>query len=95
MAITTAVFVRDSRSYEEGLKSMASKVRVQAGTESGADLRPAISKHAKEHICSLVECRATDGARLVLDGLGIKVSSNFFGECVTQKAKWRLVQTGL
>ncbi len=60
------------------MKSIASKVRLKAGTQSGADLGPAISKQAKEHICSLVECGATDGARLVLDGLGIKVSWNFF-----------------
>jgi malonate-semialdehyde dehydrogenase (acetylating)/methylmalonate-semialdehyde dehydrogenase len=95
MAITTAVFLKDSRSYEQGLESMASKVRVIAGTESGGVLGPAISKQAKEHICSLVECGATDGAKLVLDGWGIKLSWNVFCEGVTQKAEWRLVKTGL
>ncbi|CAK9857288.1 unnamed protein product [Sphagnum jensenii] len=63
MAITTAVFLKDSRSYEQGLESMASKVRVIAGTESGGGLGPAISKQAKEH------------AKLVLDGWGIKPNS--------------------
>ncbi len=55
-----------------------SKLRVTAGTEPGADLGPVINKHAQECICSLVECGATDGDRLVLDGKGMKVSWNFF-----------------
>jgi malonate-semialdehyde dehydrogenase (acetylating)/methylmalonate-semialdehyde dehydrogenase len=86
MAISTAVFVGDSKSWEEGLKSRASKLRVTAGTEPGADLGPVISKQAKERICSLVESGAANGARLVLDGRGIKVPGyehgNFVGPTI-------------
>lgn len=78
MAISTAVFVGDSKRWEEGLREKGLKLKVTGGTEAGADLGPVISKQAKERICSLVESGAKAGARLVLDGRDIKVSNPTF-----------------
>lgn len=75
MAISTAVFVGDSQRWEKGLRAKGVKLKVTGGTEAGADLGPVISKQAKERICSLVEEGAKAGARLVLDGRDIKVST--------------------
>lgn len=77
MAISTAVFVGDSKRWEEGLRERGVKLKVTGGTEPGADLGPVISKQSKERICRLVESGAKAGARIVLDGRGIKVGNTF------------------
>ncbi|XP_024528974.1 methylmalonate-semialdehyde dehydrogenase [acylating], mitochondrial [Selaginella moellendorffii] len=86
MAISTAVFVGDSKPWEEGLKQRAMKLKIGCGTEPGADLGPVISKQAKERICSLVESGLKDGARVVLDGRNVEVpgftSGNFVGPTI-------------
>ncbi|XP_024359151.1 methylmalonate-semialdehyde dehydrogenase [acylating], mitochondrial [Physcomitrium patens] len=86
MAISTAVFVGDSKRWEEGLRERGVKLKVTGGTEPGADLGPVISKQSKERICRLVESGAKAGARIVLDGRGIKVpgyeQGNFVGPTI-------------
>ncbi|KAG0608377.1 hypothetical protein M758_8G101300 [Ceratodon purpureus] len=86
MAISTAVFVGDSKRWEEGLREKGAKLKVTGGTEAGADLGPVISKQSKERICSLVEAGAKAGARVVLDGRDIKVpgyeQGNFVGPTI-------------
>jgi malonate-semialdehyde dehydrogenase (acetylating)/methylmalonate-semialdehyde dehydrogenase len=60
----------DSKSWEEGLKTRALKLKVTTGIEPVADLGPVISKQPKECTAVLMS--------LVLDGCGIKVSQNVF-----------------
>lgn len=86
MAISTAVFVGDSRPWEERLLERAKKLKVTAGIEPMADVGPVISKQAKERICSLIQSGVESGARLVLDGRKIQVpgysKGNFIGPTI-------------
>jgi hypothetical protein len=49
----------DSKSWEEGLKTRALKLKVTTGIEPVADLGPVISKQPKECTCSLDESGAS------------------------------------
>ncbi|KAJ7953503.1 Methylmalonate-semialdehyde dehydrogenase [Quillaja saponaria] len=86
MALSTAVFVGGSISWEQELVERAKALRVSAGTDPGADLGPVISKEAKEQICRLVESSVESGARLLLDGRQVMVqgyeTGNFVGPTV-------------
>uniref|UniRef100_A0A5B7BP66 methylmalonate-semialdehyde dehydrogenase (CoA acylating) n=1 Tax=Davidia involucrata TaxID=16924 RepID=A0A5B7BP66_DAVIN len=86
MALSTAVFVGGSMPWEEELVERAKALKVNAGTEAGADLGPVISKEAKDRICRLVQTGVESGARLVLDGRDIVVPGyehgNFVGPTI-------------
>eukprot|EP00262_Sarcandra_glabra_P017275 TRINITY_DN5863_c0_g1_i1.p1 TRINITY_DN5863_c0_g1~~TRINITY_DN5863_c0_g1_i1.p1 ORF type:complete len:538 (+),score=96.77 TRINITY_DN5863_c0_g1_i1:39-1652(+) len=86
MALSTAVFVGGSKSWEEGLIERAKALKVNAGTEPGTDLGPVISKQAKDRILRLIQSGTKSGARLVLDGRNIVVSGyedgNFVGPTI-------------
>eukprot|EP00475_Leptophrys_vorax_P002387 TRINITY_DN11330_c0_g2_i1.p1 TRINITY_DN11330_c0_g2~~TRINITY_DN11330_c0_g2_i1.p1 ORF type:complete len:410 (-),score=25.90 TRINITY_DN11330_c0_g2_i1:204-1364(-) len=86
MAISTAVFVGGSKPWEAALVSAASKLRVSAGTDPAADLGPVISAQAKARIHALVESGVHAGARLLLDGRGVRVPGyergNFVGPTI-------------
>ncbi|KAH9657467.1 methylmalonate-semialdehyde dehydrogenase (acylating) [Citrus sinensis] len=71
MALSTVVFVGDSKSWEDKLVERAKALKVNAGTEADADLGPVISKQAKERICRLIQSGIESGARLLLDGRNI------------------------
>ncbi len=59
MATNTAPqFFGDSKSWEEGLKTRALKLKVTTGIEPVADLGPVISEQPKECTCSLDESGA-------------------------------------
>jgi len=68
MAASTAVFVGASKSWIPELVEKARKLKVNAGTEAGADLGPVISCAAKARIESLIEAGIAEGAKLELDG---------------------------
>ncbi|XP_057464974.1 methylmalonate-semialdehyde dehydrogenase [acylating], mitochondrial-like isoform X2 [Actinidia eriantha] len=86
MAISTIVFVGGSNSWEDKLVEHAKTLKVNAGTESGADIGPVISKQAKEFICRLIQRYIDSGARLALDGRNIVVPGyelgNFIGPTI-------------
>ncbi|KAL6523675.1 Methylmalonate-semialdehyde dehydrogenase [acylating], mitochondrial [Orobanche gracilis] len=86
MAVSTVVFVGDSKSWENKLLECANALKVNAGTERDADLGPVISKNAKERIHELIQSGFEEGARLVLDGRKIVVpgyeSGNFIGPTI-------------
>lgn len=91
MAISTAVFVGDSKPWEEKLKARAQLLKVTAGNEQGADFGPVISKQAKERILSLIASGEKQGARVVLDGRGLEVpgyeKGNFVGPTILSDVK--------
>lgn len=83
MALSTAVFVGGSKSWEDELVKRAATLKVNAGVESGTDLGPVISRQAKDRICRLIQSGIDSGARAVLDGRNIVVpgykEGNFVG----------------
>uniref|UniRef100_A0A1J3K802 methylmalonate-semialdehyde dehydrogenase (CoA acylating) n=1 Tax=Noccaea caerulescens TaxID=107243 RepID=A0A1J3K802_NOCCA len=86
MALSTVVFVGNSKPWEDKLVERAKALKVTCGTEPDADLGPVISKQAKERICRLIQSGVDDGAKLLLDGRNIVVpgyeKGNFIGPTI-------------
>lgn len=86
MALSTVIFVGESKSWEEKLVERAKSLKVNAGTDPNADLGPVISKQAKERVCRLVQSGVERGARLILDGRSLVVpgyeQGNFIGPTI-------------
>ncbi|MCS6765036.1 MAG: CoA-acylating methylmalonate-semialdehyde dehydrogenase [Candidatus Protistobacter heckmanni] len=86
MATSVAVFVGESRDWLPELVEKAKTLKVNAGTVPGTDVGPVVSKAAKERILGLIEAGVQEGAKLLLDGRGVKVSGyesgNFIGPTV-------------
>nr|CAB3452203.1 unnamed protein product [Digitaria exilis] len=91
MALSTAVFVGGSESWEEELVKRASGLVVNSGMVNDADLGPVISRQAKDRICNLVQNGVDSGARLLLDGRHIVVpqyeDGNFVGPTILADVK--------
>ncbi|EEF29994.1 methylmalonate-semialdehyde dehydrogenase, putative [Ricinus communis] len=73
MALSTAVFVGGSMTWEDELLERAKALKVNAGTDPSADIGPVISKEVKDRISRLVQNGVDSGARLLLDGRNILV----------------------
>ncbi|XP_024034623.1 methylmalonate-semialdehyde dehydrogenase [acylating], mitochondrial isoform X7 [Citrus clementina] len=86
MALTTVVYVGGITPWEDKLVEHAKAIKVNAGTESNADLGPVISKQEKERICRLIQVDTESGAKLLLDGRNILVpgyeNGNFIGPTI-------------
>lgn len=86
MALSTVVFVGESKSWVDKLVEGGKSLKVTAGTEPDADLGPVISKQAKDRICNLIQSGVDSGARLLLDGRNIVVPGyehgNFIGPTI-------------
>ncbi|CAN0921211.1 Methylmalonate-semialdehyde dehydrogenase [acylating], mitochondrial [Linum grandiflorum] len=86
MALSTVVFVGDSKPWLKKLVQSAKALKVNSGTEPDADLGPVISKQAKERIHRLIQSGVESGAELVLDGRNIVVpgyeNGNFVGPTI-------------
>ncbi|XP_074590015.1 LOW QUALITY PROTEIN: methylmalonate-semialdehyde dehydrogenase [acylating], mitochondrial [Curcuma longa] len=78
MALSTAVFVGGSKSWEDELTRHAKELKVNAGTEPGTDLQFL----AKDRICKLIQSGIENGARVVLDGRGIMVPGHEHGNFI-------------
>jgi malonate-semialdehyde dehydrogenase (acetylating)/methylmalonate-semialdehyde dehydrogenase len=91
MALSTAIFVGKAREWVPEFVEKAKKLRVSAGNEPTADLGPLISKKAKQRVLDLVESGVNEGAKLLLDGRGIKVpgyeKGNFVGPTILHEVK--------
>ncbi|KAL4387744.1 hypothetical protein GQ457_09G011000 [Hibiscus cannabinus] len=86
MGLSTAVFVGGSMPWEEELIQRAKALKVNVGSDPGADVGPVISKEVKDQINRLVQCSVDAGARLILDGRNIVVpgyeEGNFIGPTI-------------
>ncbi|CAL1370396.1 unnamed protein product [Linum trigynum] len=86
MALSTVVFVGDSKPWLNRLVQSAKALKVNSGTEPDADLGPVISKQSKEQIHRLIQSGVESGAELVLDGRNIVVpgyeNGNFVGPTI-------------
>ena len=91
MATSVTVLVGEARTWIPDIVAKAKTLKVNAGTEKGADLGPVISKAAKNRILGLVDEGVKAGATLELDGRGIKVpgfeQGNFVGPTILSGVK--------
>lgn len=86
MATSVTVLVGEARRWISDLVAKAQTLQVNVGTAPGADLGPVISKGAKNRILGLIEEGVKEGAKLELDGRGIRVAGfeqgNFIGPTI-------------
>jgi malonate-semialdehyde dehydrogenase (acetylating)/methylmalonate-semialdehyde dehydrogenase len=86
MATSVTVLVGEAQKWIPDIVGKAKGLKVNAGAEKNTDLGPVISKNAKHRILGLVEEGIKEGAKLELDGRGIKVpgyeQGNFIGPTI-------------
>jgi malonate-semialdehyde dehydrogenase (acetylating)/methylmalonate-semialdehyde dehydrogenase len=86
MATSVVVLVGASQQWLPDLIEKAKTLKVNAGSESGTDIGPVVSRAAKQRILGLIEAGVKEGATLALDGRGVKVSGyeegNFIGPTI-------------
>ncbi|HLW23871.1 MAG TPA: CoA-acylating methylmalonate-semialdehyde dehydrogenase [Steroidobacteraceae bacterium] len=86
MATSVTVLVGEAQKWIPDLVAKAKTLKVNAGTEKGADLGPVVSKNAKHRILGLIEEGIREGAKLELDGRNLKVpgydQGNFIGPTI-------------
>jgi malonate-semialdehyde dehydrogenase (acetylating) / methylmalonate-semialdehyde dehydrogenase len=91
MATSVAVLVGKANEWIPDIVAKAKTLKVNGGTEKGADVGPVISKQAKERIESMIALGVEQGAKLDLDGRGVKVpafeNGNFIGPTVFSGVK--------
>ncbi|MDP2437622.1 MAG: CoA-acylating methylmalonate-semialdehyde dehydrogenase [archaeon] len=79
MALSTAIFVGKAKEWIPELIPRAKSLKINVGTAPGADLGPMISKSALQRAERLIESGTSQGARVILDGRGIKVPKHESG----------------
>lgn len=86
MALSTVVFVGETKNWADELVERAKTLKVDGGFEEGADLGPLITPQAKERVEKLIQSGVDEGATLALDGRGYKPAKypdgNFVGPTV-------------
>lgn len=86
MALSTVLFVGESKEWIHDIVAKAKNLKVGPGLDSNTDVGPLISKESKQRVESLIEQGVKDGAKLLLDGRGVKVpgheNGNFVGPTV-------------
>lgn len=91
MALSTAIFVGESKNMLPEIVARAKELRVGPGNDPKSDIGPLISPAAKARVESLIESGVQQGAQLLLDGRGVKVpgfeKGNFVGPTVLADVK--------
>jgi malonate-semialdehyde dehydrogenase (acetylating) / methylmalonate-semialdehyde dehydrogenase len=91
MATSVAVLVGKANEWVPDIVAKAKTLKVNVGTEKGADVGPVISKQARERIESMIALGIEQGAKLDLDGRGVKVpgyeNGNFIGPTIFSGVK--------
>lgn len=86
MALSTVVFVGKAKEWLPELVERAQKLKVSSGFEADADLGPLISPESLKRVERLIDSGVKEGAKLVLDGRGLKVQKyekgNFIGPSI-------------
>jgi len=86
MATSVTVLVGESQKWIPEIVAKAKTLKVNAGVEKGTDVGPVVSKNAKNRILGLVDEGIKAGAKLELDGRGVKVpgyeKGNFIGPTI-------------
>jgi malonate-semialdehyde dehydrogenase (acetylating)/methylmalonate-semialdehyde dehydrogenase len=73
MALTTAVMVGDTGKWIEDVVKKAKTLKVGPGTDPKTDVGPVISAESLQRIHKIIEKAIAQGAKVVLDGRGVKV----------------------
>ena len=83
MAISVAVLVGDAQKWVPDIQKAMTQLKVGPWNDADAMLGPLVSKKAKERVEILIAEGAKEGAKLLLDGRGVKVpncpNGNFVG----------------
>lgn len=91
MALSTAVFVGESRKWIPELIEKAKNLKVGPGWQADTEIGPVISKAAKARIISLIESAEKQGAQVPLNGSKCVVkgfeNGNFVGPTVITGVK--------
>src|ERR1700704_4246235 len=86
MATAVTVLVGEAQKWIPDIVAKAKTLKVNAGSEKGTDVGPVISRTAKQRILGLLEDGIKEGAKLELDGRGVKVNGfengNFIGPTI-------------
>jgi len=86
MALTTVIFVGETKDWIPEIAEKAKTLKVNAGNQPGADVGPLITPQAKQRVLDLVSSGVDQGAKLDLDGRGCVVpgyeKGNFVGPTV-------------
>jgi malonate-semialdehyde dehydrogenase (acetylating)/methylmalonate-semialdehyde dehydrogenase len=86
MALSTVIFVGETKEWVHELVEKAKKLRVGAGIDATTDVGPVITPESKQRVEYLIQAGVEDGAQLLLDGRGVKVPNypkgNFVGPSV-------------
>ena len=86
MATSVTVLVGEAQKWIPDIVAKAKGLKVNAGVEKNTDLGPVVSKNATPRILGLVDEGIKEGAKLELDGRGIKVpgyeQGNFIGPTI-------------
>eukprot|EP00758_Cryptobia_borreli_P007658 Tbor_TRINITY_DN5318_c0_g7::TRINITY_DN5318_c0_g7_i1::g.4697::m.4697/K00140/mmsA, iolA, ALDH6A1; malonate-semialdehyde dehydrogenase (acetylating) / methylmalonate-semialdehyde dehydrogenase len=90
MALSTAVFVGESKNWIGELKERASKLRQGPGNQD-VDLGPMISREARDRAIRIVDSAEKEGAKILLDGRNATVEGHpngfWFGPTVITGVK--------
>jgi malonate-semialdehyde dehydrogenase (acetylating)/methylmalonate-semialdehyde dehydrogenase len=85
------VLVGGAKEWIPDIVAKAKSLKVNAGTEAGADLGPVISAQAKQRIESMIELSVKEGAKVELDGRNAKIpdypKGNFIAPTVISGVK--------
>jgi len=86
MALSVAVFVGEAQNWIPELVDRAKRLVVNGGMEPNADVGPVVSKKSLARIENLIASGQKQGAKVLLDGRGIKVAKypngNFLGPTI-------------
>lgn len=92
MALTTAVFVGNTKEWIPDLVEKVKKLKVGPGHKADTDIGPVISKESKQRINNIIEESEKQGAKVLLDGRNVVVEKeyekgNFCGPTVLADVK--------
>lgn len=82
MALSVGIFVGDAKEWVKDIVEIAKGLKVGPGTDEKTDIGPVISPQAKARIDSLIQSGADQGAKVLLDGRGVKVPGHEGGNWV-------------
>jgi malonate-semialdehyde dehydrogenase (acetylating) / methylmalonate-semialdehyde dehydrogenase len=91
MALSTAVFVGDSKEWIEDVREKASKLVVGPGWLPTSEVGPVISKDSHKRIKHLIQSAKNEGANVLLDGSNVVVkgfeNGNYIGPTLVTGVK--------
>lgn len=86
MALHVIIMVAEARKWIPDMVEKSRTLKIGSGTDREVDLGPLVSKSAKERVIKLIDSGVTQGAKLLMDGRGIKVpgyeNGNFVGPTI-------------